>query len=81
MVSSPSASYLALLALFKISCPSRPPSSEQQVLRPWMVVNLVVALLVGVAWVVVSTRPNTDYTAGRGWRGISGGRGDLLGFT
>lgn len=30
-----------------------------------MVVNLVVALLVGVAWVVVSTRPNTDYTEGR----------------
>ncbi|TWW80225.1 Transmembrane protein 237A [Takifugu flavidus] len=39
-----------------------PPGSEQQILRPWIVVNLVVALLVGLAWVVVSTRPNTDYT-------------------
>lgn len=45
--------------------PSRPPGSEQQILRPWIVVNLVVALLVGLAWVVVSTRPNTDYTEGR----------------
>lgn len=45
--------------------PSRPPGSEQQILRPWIVVNLVVALLVGLAWVVVSTRPSTDYTEGR----------------
>ncbi|MED6236962.1 hypothetical protein ATANTOWER_016836 [Ataeniobius toweri] len=41
---------------------SRPPGSEQQILRPWIVVNLVVALLVGVAWAVVSTRPDIDYT-------------------
>uniref|UniRef100_A0A3Q4HPI2 Transmembrane protein 237a n=1 Tax=Neolamprologus brichardi TaxID=32507 RepID=A0A3Q4HPI2_NEOBR len=40
----------------------RPPGSEQQILRPWIVVNLVVALLVGVAWAVVSTRPDIDYT-------------------
>lgn len=45
--------------------PSRPPGAEQQILRPWIVVNLVVALLVGLAWVVVSTRPDTDYTEGR----------------
>uniref|UniRef100_H3CDQ3 Transmembrane protein 237 n=1 Tax=Tetraodon nigroviridis TaxID=99883 RepID=H3CDQ3_TETNG len=50
-------------SLFSANQTLWPPSSEQQVLRPWMVVNLVVALLVGVAWVVVSTRPNTDYTA------------------
>ncbi|XP_041662334.1 transmembrane protein 237A-like [Cheilinus undulatus] len=39
-----------------------PPGSEQQILRPWIVVNLVVALLVGMAWAVVSTRPDIDYT-------------------
>ncbi|KAM9850894.1 transmembrane protein 237A-like [Aulostomus maculatus] len=39
-----------------------PPGSEQQILRPWIVVNLVVALLVGVAWAVISTRPHVDYT-------------------
>ena len=60
----PPAPPLALLAPLKLSSPCRPPSSEEQLLRPWMVVNLVVALLVGVAWVVVSTRPNTDYTEG-----------------
>ncbi|CAL1581665.1 unnamed protein product [Knipowitschia caucasica] len=38
------------------------PGSEQQILRPWVVVNLVVALLVGLAWAVVSTRPDIDYT-------------------
>uniref|UniRef100_A0A3Q3GB94 Transmembrane protein 237a n=1 Tax=Labrus bergylta TaxID=56723 RepID=A0A3Q3GB94_9LABR len=42
-----------------------PPGSEQQILRPWIVVNLVVALLVGMAWAVVSTRPDIDYTEGR----------------
>jgi len=46
---------------------SRPPGSEEQILRPWIVVNLVVALLVGLAWAVVSTRPDIDYTEGR-WR-------------
>ncbi|XP_029967962.1 transmembrane protein 237A-like [Salarias fasciatus] len=39
-----------------------PPGSEQQILRPWIVVNLVVSLLVGLAWAVVSTRPDVDYT-------------------
>lgn len=46
---------------------SRPPGSEQQILRPWIVVNLVVAMLVGLSWAVVSTRPDVDYTEG-GWR-------------
>lgn len=46
-----------------MSC--RPAGSEQQILRPWIVVNLVVALLVGVAWAVVSTRPDIDYTEGK----------------
>uniref|UniRef100_G3NYS0 Transmembrane protein 237a n=1 Tax=Gasterosteus aculeatus aculeatus TaxID=481459 RepID=G3NYS0_GASAC len=44
-----------------------PPGSEQQILRPWIVVNLVVAMLVGLSWAVVSTRPDVDYTEG-GWR-------------
>ncbi|XP_057708211.1 transmembrane protein 237A [Corythoichthys intestinalis] len=39
-----------------------PPGSEEQILRPWIVVNLVVSLLVGLAWAVISTRPNLDYT-------------------
>ncbi|XP_061697706.1 transmembrane protein 237A isoform X1 [Syngnathoides biaculeatus] len=39
-----------------------PPGSEEQILRPWMVVNLVVALLVGLAWAVISTRPGVDHT-------------------
>ncbi|XP_067116354.1 transmembrane protein 237B [Osmerus mordax] len=39
-----------------------PPGSEQQVLRPWVIVNLVVALLVGLAWIFISTRPEMDYT-------------------
>ncbi|XP_046902408.1 transmembrane protein 237A [Hypomesus transpacificus] len=39
-----------------------PPGSEHQILQPWIVVNLVVALLVGLAWVFVSTRPDMDYT-------------------
>ncbi|XP_076014015.1 transmembrane protein 237A-like [Genypterus blacodes] len=39
-----------------------PPASEHEILRPWIVVNLVVALLVGLAWAVISTRPDIDYT-------------------
>lgn len=68
MVRSPPAHTFSLTASFKVSSPTpppRPPGSQQQILRPWIVVNLVVALLVGVAWVVVSIRPNTDYTEGR----------------
>lgn len=39
-----------------------PPGLEHQILQPWIVVNLVVALLVGLAWVFVATRPDMDYT-------------------
>ncbi|KAM4608720.1 MAGUK p55 subfamily member 4-like [Polymixia lowei] len=39
-----------------------PPGSEHQILQPWIVVNLVVALLVGLAWAFVSTHPEIDYT-------------------
>ncbi|KAK2840389.1 hypothetical protein Q5P01_014129 [Channa striata] len=39
-----------------------PPGSEQQILQPWIVVNLVVALLVGLAWAIVSTQPDIDYS-------------------
>ncbi|XP_063068999.1 transmembrane protein 237A [Engraulis encrasicolus] len=39
-----------------------PPGTEQQLLKPWVVVNVVVALLVGLAWMFISTRPDMDYT-------------------
>lgn len=39
-----------------------PLGSEQQTLHPWVTVNLVVALLVGMSWIFISTRPDTDYT-------------------
>ncbi|KAI5107282.1 transmembrane protein 237A isoform X1, partial [Silurus meridionalis] len=39
-----------------------PPGSEHQILQPWIVVNLVVALLVGLAWFFISARPDMDYT-------------------
>ncbi|KAK3543548.1 hypothetical protein QTP70_023879, partial [Hemibagrus guttatus] len=41
-----------------------PPGFEHQILQPWIVVNLVVALLVGLAWFFISTRPDMDYTEG-----------------
>ncbi|XP_015232888.1 PREDICTED: transmembrane protein 237B-like [Cyprinodon variegatus] len=41
-----------------------PPGSEHQLLHPWVTINLVVALLVGLAWIFISTRPETDYTEG-----------------
>ncbi|KAM9836272.1 transmembrane protein 237A-like [Aulostomus maculatus] len=41
-----------------------PPGSEHQVLHPWVTVNLVVALLVGLAWIFLATHPKTDYTEG-----------------
>ncbi|XP_039649663.1 transmembrane protein 237A-like isoform X2 [Perca fluviatilis] len=40
-----------------------PPGLEHQILHPWVTVNLVVALLVGLAWVFIATRPETDRTA------------------
>ncbi|XP_068575572.1 transmembrane protein 237B [Cebidichthys violaceus] len=39
-----------------------PPGLEHQILHPWVTVNLVVALLVGLAWIFIATRPETDYT-------------------
>ncbi|XP_064814002.1 transmembrane protein 237A-like [Oncorhynchus masou masou] len=36
-----------------------PPGSEHQILQPWIVVNLVIALLVGLAWAFVSQRDQT----------------------
>ncbi|XP_040888500.1 transmembrane protein 237A-like [Toxotes jaculatrix] len=41
-----------------------PPGSEHQILHPWVTVNLVVALLVGLAWIFIATQPETDYTEG-----------------
>ncbi|XP_013886264.1 transmembrane protein 237B [Austrofundulus limnaeus] len=41
-----------------------PAGSEHHVLHPWVTINLVVALLVGLAWVLIATRPETDYTEG-----------------
>ncbi|XP_053494195.1 transmembrane protein 237B isoform X5 [Ictalurus furcatus] len=38
------------------------PGSEHSVLYPWIIVQLVVTLLVGLAWVLVSTTPDVDYT-------------------
>ncbi|KAF5910570.1 hypothetical protein HPG69_004657, partial [Diceros bicornis minor] len=33
---------------------------EEQVLQPWIVVNLVVAVLVGLSWLFLSSRPGMD---------------------
>lgn len=33
---------------------------EEQILRPWIVVNLVVTLLVGLSWLFLSYRPSMD---------------------
>ena len=33
-------------------------------MHPWVTVNLVVAVLVGLAWIFISSRPETDYTEG-----------------
>ncbi|XP_048881897.1 transmembrane protein 237B-like isoform X3 [Brienomyrus brachyistius] len=39
-----------------------PTGSEQRFLQNWIVVNLVVAVLVGLAWAFLCTRPELDYT-------------------
>ncbi|XP_040029046.2 transmembrane protein 237A isoform X1 [Gasterosteus aculeatus] len=39
-----------------------PPGLEHQILHPWVTVNLVVAVLVGLAWIFIALRPETDYT-------------------
>ncbi|XP_026882351.2 transmembrane protein 237B isoform X1 [Electrophorus electricus] len=38
------------------------PGSEHTVLYPWIIVHLVVTLLVGLAWILLSTSPAVDYT-------------------
>ncbi|XP_051753825.1 transmembrane protein 237B isoform X2 [Ctenopharyngodon idella] len=38
------------------------PGSEHSFLYPWIIVNLVVTLLVGLAWVLMSTSPDIDRT-------------------
>ncbi|XP_008584511.1 PREDICTED: transmembrane protein 237 [Galeopterus variegatus] len=37
---------------------------EEQILQPWIVVNLVVALLVGLSWLFMSYRPGMDLSEG-----------------
>ncbi|KAG9477478.1 transmembrane protein 237 [Eleutherodactylus coqui] len=36
--------------------------TETEILRPWIVVNLVVTLLVGLAWLFLSCRPDVDHS-------------------
>lgn len=43
----------------------RPPGSEHQVLNPWVTIHLVVALLVGLAWIFIGFRPEKDFTEGQ----------------
>lgn len=50
--------------MFKYVSSGLEAQSSRSILRPWIVVNLVVALLVGMAWAIVSTRPDFDYTEG-----------------
>ncbi|XP_075898598.1 transmembrane protein 237B-like isoform X3 [Nelusetta ayraudi] len=41
-----------------------PSGFEHHVLHPWVTVNLVVALLVGLAWIFMACQPERDYTEG-----------------
>lgn len=45
-------------------CVFRAAGVEEQVLQPWIVVNLVVALLVGLSWLFLSYRPGMDLSEG-----------------
>ncbi|XP_067314400.1 transmembrane protein 237B isoform X2 [Pseudorasbora parva] len=38
------------------------PGAERSFLYPWIIVNLVITLLVGLAWVLMSTSPEIDHT-------------------
>lgn len=59
----------------------RPPGLEHQILHPWLTVNLVVALLVGLAWIFIATRPDRDYTEGeRKWSVLKTALMQILGF-
>ncbi|XP_030605461.1 transmembrane protein 237B-like isoform X3 [Archocentrus centrarchus] len=50
--------------LYSFNSTLLPPGSEHQILHPWVTINLVVALLVGLAWIFSATRPETDFTEG-----------------
>lgn len=43
---------------------SRAAEVEEQILGPWIIVNLVVALLVGLSWLFLSYRPAMDLSEG-----------------
>lgn len=45
-------------------CVSRAAGIEEQIVQPWIVVNLVVALLVGLSWLFLSYRPGMDLSEG-----------------
>ena len=45
-------------------CIFRAAGAEEQVLQPWIVVNLVVAILVGLSWLFLSYRPGMDLSEG-----------------
>ncbi|KAJ6665297.1 hypothetical protein lerEdw1_004346 [Lerista edwardsae] len=36
--------------------------AEEQILQPWIVVNLVIALLVGISWLFLSYQPQLDHS-------------------
>ncbi|XP_060103449.1 transmembrane protein 237 isoform X2 [Heteronotia binoei] len=38
------------------------PGTEEEILQPWIVVNLVIALLVGISWLFLSYRPELDHS-------------------
>ncbi|XP_056392168.1 transmembrane protein 237 [Hyla sarda] len=37
-------------------------ATESQIIQPWVVINLVVTLLVGLAWLFLSCRPDLDHS-------------------
>lgn len=49
---------------YEYFCSFREAGIEQQILQPWIVVNLVVALLVGLSWLFLSYRPGMDLSEG-----------------
>lgn len=44
---------------------SRTAGTEQEIVQPWVVVNLVVSILVGTSWIFLSYRPELDHSEGR----------------
>ncbi|XP_010188865.1 PREDICTED: transmembrane protein 237 [Mesitornis unicolor] len=36
--------------------------TEEEIIQPWVVVNLVVSILVGTSWILLSYRPELDYS-------------------